>query len=162
MGIFARYNDYNYGYDSRMESYGIEDGAAIAHLEAFDDMLAIVEAMHEADMAEIEAKKKEAEADSDEEIGEIKESLERVLEGAFSNIWAKIKEYLNKLWAKLKSFFHAARRFFDGLVMSATDFVKKYKKELNDLDSSGKLRGFKYEMFKYTDISSVGDKIKKI
>lgn len=147
-------NDYDIDLPVIEGGYGAEvNGNVDACVESFDDQLAVIEAMHALDMAEIRLGSKiqaMREANEDpEEIEEAEKELEEVTEGALKNIWEKIKAAFKKLWAKIREFFASVVRFFDGLFMSGKDFVTKYKSQLN------KVQKVEVEMFEYTtDIDS--------
>ena len=60
---------------------------------------------------------------------------EAVAEVATNGIFAKVKQFFQKLWEKVKAFFHNIVRFFDSLFKSGKEFVSKYKKEIDNLSS---------------------------
>ena len=60
---------------------------------------------------------------------------EAVAEVAVNGIFAKVKQFFQKLWEKVKAFFHNVVRFFDSLFKSGKEFVSKYKKDIDNLSS---------------------------
>ena len=69
-----------------------------------------------------------------------------VYEGAIRDAFTKVKEFFKKLWDKIKAWCHNVKRFFDSLIMSGKDFVKKYK---DDIKKATSLKDFTYKMYKY-------------
>ena len=138
MTIFGR-SSYSYNIPV-VEGYGVEvNGDILAIQESYDDQLAIIEAMYEIDMTEIEYRSQ----------GQENSALcESTIKDKAKNAWEKIKAFFKKLWAKLKAFFESMKRFVNGLFMSGYKFAQKYKSQLEKL----KLSGFKYEMFEYTNL----------
>ena len=132
-----------------VEGYGCEvNGNVDACIESFDDQLAVIEAMHALDIAEIEYGRKinalrESGAD-EEEIKEVEDEEEAVTEASIKEIFARIKEAILKLWAKIKEFFKTALMYFNSLILSGKDFVKKYKKQIEGC------KPFLYERYTYT------------
>lgn len=121
-----------------IEGYGPEVGGLLAAVtESFGDQLAIVQAIHAADSAELTAAKEGTLGSAD---------YEAVYEAAMGNVFAKIKAFFEKLWGKVKSFFAAVRKRFDLIFKDAIGFVTKYEKDLQKLD----LDGFKAETYDYT------------
>jgi len=136
-----------------VEGYEAEtNGNMDACIECFEDQLAVIEAMHALDLAEMKLGAKITamrEADEDaEEIEEAEKELEEVTEASLKDIWAKIREMLSKLWAKIKAFFANVVKFFDGLFLNGKKFAEKYEKQLNAV---GKID---YECFIYTTDSN--------
>ena len=93
------------------EGYSFETcGHYDALTESLEDDLAITEAMHAFDMAEIEGFRRikalrESNEDKDDEIEEEEEKLESTLEESKKGILTKIKEAIQKLWGKITAFF---------------------------------------------------------
>ena len=138
MTIFGR-SSYSYNIPV-VEGYGVEvNGDILAIQESYDDQLAIIEAMYEIDMTEIEYRSQGQENSV---------VCEATIKDKAKNAWEKIKAFFKKLWAKLKAFFESMKRFVNGLFMSGYKFAQKYKSQLEKL----KLSGFKYEMFEYTNL----------
>ena len=75
-------------------------------------------------------------------------SYAAVYEGAVRDAFTKVKEFFKKLWDKVKAWFHNVKRFFDSLIMSGKDFVKKYK---NDINKAHNIKDFEFKMFDYND-----------
>jgi len=114
------------------EGYSVEFGGNFdAIMESYDDDLAVIEAMHAYDMAELEA-------------GE--GNYTPAMEGALADIWAKIKAFFKNLVQKILAFFRSIGDYINSLVMSGTEFAKKYESRLKAL----KLNGMPFEMFNYT------------
>lgn len=138
-----------------VEGYDCEvNGNIDACIESFDDQLAVIEAMHALDIAEIEYGRKiqslKESGAEDEEIEDAEEELEKVTEASIKDIFAKIKEVIKKIWAKIKAFFASVKKFFDALILSGKDFAKKYQKEIEGC------KPFIYERFEYTiDMSDI-------
>ena len=160
MAIFGNRNLNELDVPTIESGYGAEvNGNMDALIESFDDDLAIIEAMHDVDMKEMQGKAeiekmKENDAD-DEDVEKAEKELEKVTEAGIKDIFAKIVEKLQKLWAKIKAWFASIRKFFDGIFMSAEDFVKKYENQLRSLVSAGKLKDYKYKMYNYTNTDVV-------
>ena len=76
-------------------------------------------------------------------------SYAAVYEGAIRDAFTKVKEFFKKLWAKVKAWFHNVKRFFDSLIMSGKDFVKKYDADIKSADKN--LKDFSFKMYKYDD-----------
>lgn len=126
-----------------IEGYGVEsEGALVAVAESFQDRLAVMEAVHAAELINLQAIKESGGAvNALEESGYV-----AAYESAVSNVFEKIKAFFKKLWQKIKSFFHALRRRFDLIFKDAISFVEKYESELKKL----KLTGMKAKTFDYT------------
>lgn len=152
MSIFGRKNSYATN-DVVVEGYNCENnGDLIAIQEGYEDQLAIIEALHAVDAEELAYRRDvlalESAGASVKEIENRREEFFVVTEGAVSNVYEKIKAFLNKIKAKLKAFFASVVRYFDGLFKSGKDFATKYEKELRKLN----LSGFEYKMFKYENL----------
>lgn len=150
MSIFGTQS--NYGLDvPAMEGYTIYGGDFVALEEAMQDMQGVIEAIHTHDMADLQCKKEvlalEGSYASEYEIRQVREHYAVVMEGAVKDMYEKMINMLKKLWAKIKGHFANIVRFFDGLIKSGKDFVKKYEKQLYELD----LAGFEYNMFNWDD-----------
>lgn len=138
-----------------IEGYGVEsEGALVAVAESFQDRLAVMEAVHAAELINLQAIKESGGAvDALEESGYV-----AAYESAVGNVFEKIKAFFKKLWQKIKSFFHALRRRFDLIFKDAISFVEKYESELKKL----KLNGMKAKTYDYTiDKSSAIDGVEK-
>lgn len=136
-----------------IEGYGVEsEGALVAVTESFQDRLAVMEAVHAAELINLQAIK-----ESGGEVDALAQSGYVVAyESAVGNVFEKIKTFFKKLWQKIKSFFHALRRRFDLMFKDAISFVEKYESELKKL----KLNGMKAKTFDYSvDKGSAVDKV---
>lgn len=142
------------------EGYDCENyGDIIAIEESYDDMLAVIEAIHELDQEEIEYTKSVSEIEADENLSEedktskLEEaatSFETVTEAAGGNFFEKVKKMLENLWGKLKAFFGSVVKYFNIMVSSGKTFATKYEKELTGKD----LSGFIYAMYNYTNLDN--------
>ena len=148
------------------ESYGsVLGGGTDALIESYDDELAVIEAMHAYDMAEIELAKKikaireSADEDEDEEIEDAEDEFKATAEGALGDIWEKIKAWVKKLWAKIKSFFKGIIVRLDAIFLKPKDFLKKYRAKLTSLKNV-KVTITTYDYTKYASV--VDDMIKTI
>ncbi len=136
------------------EGYNSEfNGDLIAVQEGYEDQLAIIEAIHSLDIADLEMRKavkvlQESGAD-EHEIQAKMEEYNTVTEASVSNVWQRIKDFFARMLGKLKAFFGSVIRAFDAMFKSGKNFATKYEKDLNSLD----LSGFKYKMFKYTNLN---------
>lgn len=166
MSIFGTKSDFGLDVPA-MEGYNIHGGDFVALEEAMEDMTGVIEAIHTHDMAELQCEKEvralqESYADEDE-IQQVQENYAVIMEGAMKDMYERLINTLKKLWAKIKGYFANVVRFFDGLIKSGKDFVKKYEKQLYDLD----LAGYEYKMFNWdearlsasTDVSNYPQKV---
>lgn len=150
MSIFGTKSDFGLDVPA-MEGYSIHGGDFVALEEAMEDMTDVIEAIHTHDMAELQCEKEvralqESYADEDE-IQQVQENYAVIMEGAMKDMYERLINMLKKLWAKIKGYFADVVRFFDGLIKSGKDFVKKYEKQLNQLD----LTGFEYKMYNWNN-----------
>lgn len=76
-----------------------------------------------------------------------------IMEGAFKNAFAKIKEFFIKLKDKVIEFLHSIKRYLDGIFKSDQDWVKKYKNDLKNL-KSGDLKDYEVKMYTYTHLEN--------
>ena len=106
-----------------------------AIMESFDDDLAVIEAMHAFDMAELEAMKESG----------TKTVATPVMEASLKEIWAKIKEFFVNLGKRIMAFFNSVADYVSSIVMSGATFVKKYKTRLDDAKT-----GFTFEKYDYS------------
>jgi hypothetical protein len=74
------------------------------------------------------------------------------MENMIKNAFTAMLNFFKKVWAKLKQMFEAIIRFFDKLFMNSKDFLKKYKNDVDELNKKGLLAGYKYKMYKYTNL----------
>lgn len=151
-----------------MEGYDVETaGDAYAHQEFVQDMVGVYEAMHTADMAEIEVRKNNGGV-ALESCTTGLEEFEAVTESAVSSVAQKLKTALQKLWAKIKGFFKSIRKYFDYLFMNGKDFAKKYQtdivKAVARADADFKHEMYQYDNAKIDGVSSVNpyEKAEKI
>ena len=136
MSIFSNKNVFETDDIVACEGYDITLGGHYnAIMESYDDDLAVIEAMHAFDMAEMEAMK-----ESGSEIVSTP-----LMEASAKEIWDKIKKFFKNLWSKIVAFFQSAIDYVSSLVMSGTAFAKKYEERLSKLN----LNGFTYEMYEY-------------
>ena len=133
-----------------MEGYDVEAGGdAAAHQEFVQEMVSVYEAMHAADMAEIELRRNNNGV-ALESCTEGLDEFEAVQESAVSGVYEKIKAALRKLWAKIKGFFKSVRKYFDYLFMDGKDFAKKYQTEI--IRAAAKADDtFEFKMYKFDD-----------
>lgn len=133
-----------------MEGYDVEAGGdAAAHQEFVQEMVSVYEAMHAADMAEIELRRNNNGV-ALESCTEGVDEFEAVQESAVSGVYEKIKTALKKLWAKIKGFFKSVRKYFDYLFMDGKDFAKKYQTEI--IKAAAKADdSFEFKMYKFDD-----------
>ena len=120
-------------------SYDMELGGAYdSIMESYDADLAVVEAMHAFDMAELEAMK---------ESGSTTEyEFTATMEASLKDIWTKILAFFDKMVKTVMGYLTTAADFFNSMFMSGSEFVKKYEKRVNDMD----LTGFEFETFDYS------------
>lgn len=129
------------------EGYAAEyDGGAAIIMESFDDQLAVVAAINEAEVEVVRLK-----------AGVTESSIELVLEAAGGGVVDSIMASLKKLGGKIMAFLDSIIRYFDGLTKSAAAFADKYADKLRTLD----LEGYKREMFDYTIPTDVDAAIAK-
>lgn len=80
--------------------------------------------------------------------------IEGLLEAAGGNVVQRVKSAIQKLWAKVKGFFKNIRRSLDAMFMSTSDFVNKYKSQLENLS----LSGMKHKVYTFTNLDeSIAD-----
>lgn len=165
MAIFSKSSSYDL--DPAYEAYGIEVGGGTdALIEGFSDELAVIEAMHAYDMAEIEMMKKvkaikesaSDEEDEEEKVKEAEEEFEEVAEASVKEIWEKIRAWFKSLWEKIRAFFASIVRFFAAAFLSPKAFVKKYKTQLSSLKNVN----FKYTTYPYPCVDSVSTDVDAI
>ena len=162
MSILGKGNQYNSFTDIEvpvMEGYDVETaGDAYAHQEFVQDMVSVYEAMHTADMAEIELRRNNGGVALESCTVGI-DDFEAVTESAISNVGQRLKAALQKLWAKIKGFFKSIRKYFDYLFMNGKDFAKKYQtdiiKAIARADSDFEIEMYQYDNAKIDGISSV-------
>lgn len=145
------------------EGYSTDvNGNMDACIEAFDDQLAVIEAMHSLDIAEIALEGKieelKEEGADEEEVKEVEDELEKVTEASLKDIWNRILTMLQNLWSKIKAFFATIVAHFDALVKSGKDFATKYEKQVNGV------KPFEYECFDWfaIDLTKEGGVIDKV
>lgn len=82
-----------------------------------------------------------------------------LLEAAGGNVVQRVKSAIQKLWAKVKGFFKNIRRSLDAMFMSTSDFVNKYKSQLENLS----LSGMKHKVYTFTNLDvNIADHYTKI
>lgn len=72
-----------------------------------------------------------------------------VAEAAIGNAITKIKDFFKKLWEKVKAFFKNVKMYLDAMFMKAKDFVKKYKKVIQEANKD--IKDFEYNMYDYNN-----------
>ncbi len=82
------------------------------------------------------------------EVKVIKEGAdpEVLLEGMIMSAIEKLKNMFKKFWAKIKAWFDAVRKYVKSFTLDCKNFVKEFRKELEQK----KVTGFKYTAYKYT------------
>lgn len=127
------------------EGYNVTHGAEFAiAMESASDQLEIVAALAELDVQTTQFVAESSKEGAD--LDYVAENLSPVLEATGAGVFGKIKNAIQTLWGKVKAFFASVIRMLDGVTKSAQDFVKKYKKQIENL----KLSGMKYEMHNYS------------
>ena len=162
MSILGKGNQYNSFTDIEvpvMEGYDVETaGDAYAHQEFVQDMVSVYEAMHTADIAEIELRKNNGGVALESCTTGIEE-FEAVTESAISNVGQRLKAALQKLWAKIKGFFKSIRKYFDYLFMNGKEFAKKYQtdivKAVARADADFEVEMYEYDNAKIDGVASV-------
>lgn len=136
MSIFATNNHVEESEIIAAEGYDVTlGGACDLVIESCMDEMAVIEAMHAFDMAELEAVK---------ESGN-NETLTPAMEASMKEVWDKIKTFFKKMYERIMGFFNNAMDFVNSIVMSGSAFAKKYEERLNKVS----LSGFTYEMYEY-------------
>ena len=145
MAIFAN-TSYNIPV---VEGYSLETcGHMDAAIESFSDDLAVMEAMHAYDLAEIEGLRKISTLrEAGEETEDEEEELKETLESKGSELKAKIKDKLQKLWAKVKAFFASVKRYLLGLFQHGEKFVKANEKAIKAAENAN--ISFEVTSYKY-------------
>lgn len=134
------------GYSGKLShSYDHENGAAMIAMESAEALRDIFETtFYVPNTCEIAAALEGASC--------VEESSQMVImEGAFKNAFAKIKDFFIKLKDKVIEFLHSIKRYLDGIFKNDEDWVKKYKEDLKGLKSSD-LAGYEVKMYKYTNL----------
>lgn len=135
MSIFSN-NNYFESEIIAAEGYDITlGGSCDMVIESCNDEMAVIEAMHAYDMAELEAIKESGDANI----------VTPLMEASLKEVWAKIKEFFKKMAARIMGFFKSVKDFMNTLLMSGTAFANKYEERLKNLS----LSGFKYDMYEY-------------
>lgn len=117
-------------------------GSYDVFMESCDDDLAVIEAMHAYDMAELEAIKESG----------VDTPVTPVMEASMKEVWEKIKTFFKNLYARVMTFFKNAIDFVSSIVMSGSAFAKKYEERLKG--AKFEIKG--YEMYKYSIASEFG------
>lgn len=153
MSLFGGRSNYSTMEAPVFEGYDcLHNGDLRAIEEGYEDQLAIIEAIHEIDMAELDYNRDLKSLN--ESYGDIDARTNQytvALEGLVANAWEKIKKFFTNMWGKLKAFFDSVVRFFDSLFKSGKDFAEKYEKQLDRLS----LTGYKFKMYDYSVESQV-------
>lgn len=79
-------------------------------------------------------------------VHESAEAAEAVLESVIGGTFGKIKSGLKALWGKIKAWFKQVAKSFQLMFTSGKDFIKKYKKEIQEKRASG----FEYDGYVWT------------
>lgn len=134
------------GYSGKLShSYDHENGAAMIAMESAEALRDIFETtFYVPNTCEIAAALEGASC-----VEESSQSA--IMEGAFKNAFAKIKDFFIKLKDKVIELLHSIKRYLDGIFKSDQDWVKKYKSDLNAL-KSGDLKDYEVKMYKYTNL----------
>jgi hypothetical protein len=154
MSIFGRQSSSSYTVTAA-DGYGCDHmGSAFIAIEAFDDQLEIIKAIHAMDSVEIQAKKEvrvmqESFADR-YDISNKMDKYEALYENFITDAWDKIVAFVKKVWEKVKAFFKSLVRVFDSLWLSGKEFAKKYKDKITALHNSGALKDYKINTYVYT------------
>jgi hypothetical protein len=157
MSIFGKGIVESYISDEELPEVGVygEDSAVRIMTESNEDFLEVIKAYYEIGMREVaqEARLKNLEASGEyESVQEQAEEYALVMENMIKNAFTAILNFFKKVWAKIKQMFEAIRRYFDKFFMSSKDFLKKYKTDIDELNKKGLLAGYKYKMYKYTNL----------
>ena len=118
------------------EGYDFELGGNYdAIMESYEDDYAIIEAMYAFDMEDLKLTKESADFTQPQPV----------LEASLKEIWEKIKAFIVNLGKKIAAFFKSVADFISSIVMSGSEFAKKYKERLGKV----KLSNFTYDMYEY-------------
>ena len=170
MSIFSSYVSNAIETPPVFEGYTEENyGDILALEESYADYESVIESIYLVDAAELDYFKKVrdirenmelSDEEKEEMTAEAEEEWEKTFEAQTQNIFQRMVNMLKNLWGKIKSFFENVGRSFMALVMSGKSFAEKYEKDLLKLN----LSGFKYEMFKYTNIDNkpIGEIVFKV
>jgi hypothetical protein len=124
MSFFGNLNKSSYDIPVFEAGSDVEvNGDLIAIEEGYEDQLAIIEALHTLDMAEIDLKKDLKNLTESSEIEARQKEYEAVVENVISNAWDRLKQFFLNMLGKLQAFFKTIVRFFDGLFRSGKKFV---------------------------------------
>ena len=107
--------------------YSANVGASVIAMESIEELHEIFLEEYNYEQADLAA--------MNEGIALEGSQYEAVAEVAVGGVFAKVKQFFQKLWEKVKAFFHSVMRFFDSLFKSGKDFVSKYKKDIDNLSS---------------------------
>lgn len=122
-------------------------GAANIAMEAYEDQLNVVKAIHAADMAEL-ACKHQCKGMTESYVAE---QIEAVQEKSIKDIFETIKDALKKFFGKIVTFFKKLYEKFFVYTKSNKSFAEKYKYVIENIEISGlnvKVQGYKYENIK--------------
>lgn len=129
------------------EGYSIQHGGGhVIEMECALEQVQITQLLAEVATIDHNTEGKLAQVTESYDIEAIMESEAPVMESAAGNVIAKVKSFLMNLWGKVKAFFASLVRTLDSMTKSTEDFVKKYKKQIENL----KVAGMKYDMYDYT------------
>ena len=130
------------------EGYSGGIGCQFAALEAAQTDFSFLTAFVQSDAREIGMVREGA--------GE--EEVHSMLEGAISDAWAKLKEWIKKIWEKIKGIFKAfIARLEDFMGKNGYAYFEKYKKVLYDGKSVKDLKA-KYSKVKDTELNKADSK----
>lgn len=79
-------------------------------------------------------------------VHESAQAAEAVLESVIGGTFGKIKSGLKALWGKIKAWFKQVAKSFQLMFTSGKDFIKKYKKEIQEKRAAG----FEYDGYVWT------------
>lgn len=135
-------NGGSFGTSIDPSKYTHDMGATRIAMESVEELHEIfIESFYNVEQAELAA--------ATEGVELIGSEYEVVAEGAIKDAFTKIKEFFKKLWDKVKAWFHNVKRFFDSLLLSGKEFVKRYQKDIQQADKT--LKDFSYTMYDYDD-----------
>jgi hypothetical protein len=129
-------------------------GAANIAMEAYEDQLAIVKAIHAADMAELACKHQYRGMTE----SYVAEQIQVVQEKSVKEIFETIKDAIKTFFGKIVTFFKKLYEKFIMLTKSNKSFAEKYTKVLNNLDSGVKVTVTGYD---YDGIDKITSTIEK-
>lgn len=135
-----------------LEGYAFEDAGDIqAYTEFHEDMVGVYEAMHNADMQEIELRKEHGGVALESINEAVLESFMPVMEGANDSVWEKMITSIKRLWAKLQAWLKSARTRLESLIQNGREFATQHEQQIMTNIREGKLDKVEREMYRYKD-----------